>query len=89
MALTKEKKIEIRTNFGVHAEDTGSSSVQIVLLTEKINYLSEHLKLHKKDYPSRRGLLIFVAKRRKLLDYLKRYQPKEYSNIASKLKLRK
>ena len=83
------KKSEIIERFGVHSNDTGSSRVQIAILTEKINRLTEHLKVHKKDHHSRRGLLIMVSKRKKLLDYLKRKDEKEYLELIDTLSLRK
>lgn len=89
MALVKEKKKEIVKSFKVHDKDTGSPSVQIALLTERINSLSEHFKAHKKDHHSRHGLLRMVSIRRRLLDYLKRSDQKTYSDIIKKLDLRK
>ena len=89
MGLLKEKKTEIIENFKIHPKDTGSASVQIALLTEKINYLSEHLQAHKKDFHSRRGLLVMIGKRRRLLSYLKKSAPKKYEEILKKLNLRK
>jgi len=72
-----------------HEKDTGSSSVQIAQLTEKINQLTDHLKGHKKDFSGRRGLLKMVGKRRRLLDYLAKRKPKEYKLILEKLGLKK
>ncbi len=89
MALVKEKKKEIITDFKEHEKDTGSPSVQIALLTERINSLSGHFKKHKSDHHSRRGLLRMVSIRRRLLEYLKRKDTKEYQNIIKKLDLRK
>lgn len=89
MVLVKTKKQELIEGFKVHAKDTGSAEVQIALLTERINALSEHLKLHKKDFNSRRGLLQMVNQRRKLLNYLKKADPKKYEEILTKLNLRK
>ena len=89
MALVKEKKKEIIKNFKEHEKDTGSPSVQIALLTERINSLSEHFKAHKKDHHSRHGLLRMVSIRRRLLDYLKRSDQKAYQDIIKKLDLRK
>jgi len=89
LVLVKEKKKELIDNFKVHAKDTGSAEVQIALLTERINTLSEHFKLHKKDFISRRGLLQIVNQRRKLLNYLKKTDPKKYEEILTKLNLRK
>ena len=89
MGLIKEKKKEIIDLFKVHSIDTGSAEVQIALLTERINYLGEHFKLHKKDFHSRRGLLKLVGRRRRLLEYLKKKDTKEYEAILEKLHLRK
>ena len=73
----------------VHEKDTGSSEVQIALLSKRIAHLTEHLKTHRKDFHSRRGLLMMAAKRRKLLDYLKRKNLKSYQDIVEKLSLRR
>ena len=73
----------------MHANDTGSADVQITLLTQRINQLTEHFKAHVKDHSSRRGLLMLVARRRKLLDYLKRTASDRYKNVIEKLNLRK
>ncbi len=73
----------------LHEKDTGSSDVQIALLTERINYLTDHFKMHTKDNSSRRGLLQMVARRRSLLDYLKRTAPDRYKAIVEKLSLRR
>ncbi len=89
MVLVKEKKTEIIDNFKVHSKDTGSPTVQIALLTEKINYLTEHFKSHHKDFHSRRGLLVMIGKRRRLLAYLKKADPKKYEETLNKLNLRK
>ena len=89
MALGKEKKGTIIEKFGMHKGDTGSADVQIALLTSRINELAEHLKAHKKDHHSRRGLLRLVGKRRKLLDYLQRVDEKRYKSAIKKLELRK
>ena len=89
MALTREKKTEVIDNFKVHAKDTGSPVVQIAILTEKINYLSGHLKTFSKDFHSRRGLLMMIGKRRRLLSYLKKSDPKKYQVTIDKLDLRK
>lgn len=89
MALVKEKKKEIVTKFKEHEKDTGSPSVQIALLTERINSLSGHFKTHKRDHHSRHGLLRMVSVRRRLLEYLKRKDEKEYQDIIKKLDLRK
>ncbi len=89
MVLVKEKKTEIIDEFKVHARDTGSAEVQIAILTERINLLGEHFKLHKKDFNSRRGLLCLVGTRRKLLNYLKKKDFKKYEEVLGKLHLRK
>ena len=89
MVLVKERKTEIIDNFRVHSKDTGSSVVQIALLTEKINYLTDHFKVHKKDFHSRRGLLMMIGKRRRLLAYLKKTDPQKYQETIEKLNLRK
>jgi len=89
LTLVKEKKTEVIDNFRVHAKDTGSPSVQIALLSEKINYLTGHLKTHNKDFHSRRGLLMMIGKRRRLLSYLKKQDPQRYEETIKKLNLRK
>lgn len=89
MVLVKEKKKNIIDSFKLHTRDTGSADVQIALLTERINALSGHFKLHKKDHHSRRGLLSLVGRRRRLLIYLKNKEPKKYAEIIQKLNLRK
>ena len=88
MVLTKEKKQEIVKKYGKKSKDTGSSEVQLALLTERINSLVEHLKQNKKDNHSRRGLLILVSQRRKLLNYLQRDDNRKYSQLVSSLGLR-
>lgn len=85
-ATAKQKNIK---DFRLHERDTGSADVQIALLTQRINHLSEHLQQNKKDFGSRRGLLMMVGKRRRLLDYLHRTDPTRYQTITRKLKLRK
>ena len=82
-------EIKDMQGFQMHEKDTGSADVQIALLTQRINQLTDHLKSHLKDHSSRRGLLKMVAKRRKLLDYLKRTQAERYQSILEKLNLRK
>lgn len=89
MALFKDKKVKIIDTFKVHSRDTGSAEIQVALLTERINALSEHFKHHKKDHHSRRGLLILVGRRRRLLDYLKKKDIKKYEEVLEKLNLRK
>lgn len=89
MVLVKEKKTEIIDGFKTHAKDTGSPAVQVAILTERINYLSEHFKVYKKDFHSRRGLLVMIGKRRRLLAYLKSTNPGKYQETIEKLNLRK
>ena len=89
MALLKEKKTQIIKTSRLHDADTGSPEVQVALLTEKITKLSDHLKLHKKDNHSRRGLLQMVNKRRRLLAYLKRKDEDRYGQVVEKLDLSK
>ncbi len=89
MVLKKKDKENIIGEYKLHDKDTGSPEVQISLITERINYLSEHFKLHKKDHHSRRGLLKLVGSRRSLLDYLKKHNVARYRTIVEKLKLRK
>ena len=89
MPLTKERKQNIIEAFKVHNSDTGSPEVQVALLTERISYLTEHFKTHKKDHHSRRGLLKLVAQRRKLLDYLKTTDRQRYEKLIERLGLRK
>jgi small subunit ribosomal protein S15 len=89
MALVKEKKVQIIKTSRLHEADTGSPEVQVSLLSEKIAKLSEHLKLHKKDNHSRRGLLQMVNKRRRLLSYLKRKDEERYGSLVEKLELSK
>lgn len=89
MALLKEKKTQIIKTSRLHEADTGSPEVQVALLSEKITKLSDHLKLHKKDNHSRRGLLQMVNKRRRLLSYLKRKDEERYSSLIEKLDISK
>ncbi len=89
MSITKIKKKELQKNFSRHPRDNGSPEVQIAVLTERVNNLTEHLKLYKKDFSSKRGLLQLVARRRKLLDYLKRENVKKYQSIIKELGLRR
>lgn len=87
--MTKERKQEVIKSFARDEKDTGSSEVQIAILTERINELTEHLKVHKKDNHSRRGLLQMVGKRRSLLNYLAKTDLDKYREIVEKLNLRK
>jgi len=89
VVLTTEDKKEIIEKFKLHGKDTGSSEVQIALLSNRINYLTEHFKTHKKDHHSRRGLLKLVGQRRKLLNYLKRSDLTRYQQIIKELSIRK
>jgi len=89
MSITSEKKKEVIGSFRKHDSDTGSPEVQIALLTERINSLTEHFKVHSKDHHSRRGLLKVVGQRRSLLDYLKKKDIMRYRDIISKLGIRK
>ena len=89
MALTQERKNEIIAQYRTHEGDTGSPEVQIAILTEKINLLNEHLKTHKKDHHSRRGLMKMVGKRRNLLNYLRNKDVTRYRDLIQKLGLRR
>jgi small subunit ribosomal protein S15 len=88
-SLTKERKTEIITRFGDSAEDTGNTKVQIALLTARINDLTEHLRTHRKDHHSRRGLLMLVGKRRRLLNYMQRHDLDAYRELIGELGLRR
>ena len=87
--LNNERKTELIGNYRTHDTDTGSPEVQVALLSERINYLTEHFKTHVKDHHSRRGLLKLVGQRRRLLDYLKRKDAARYSELIKKLGIRK
>ena len=87
--LTNERKLQLITTYRTHENDTGSPEVQIAILTEKIQYLTEHLKVHKKDHHSRRGLLKMVGQRRGLLNYLMAKDIERYRAIIAKLGIRK
>ncbi|MDF2545890.1 MAG: rpsO [Anaerosolibacter sp.] len=89
MAMNKENKMTVINSYKVHENDTGSPEVQIALLTTRINELNEHLKVHKKDHHSRRGLLKMVGNRRNLLNYLKDKDIERYRTVIEKLGLRK
>jgi small subunit ribosomal protein S15 len=89
MVLEAEKKREIIDTYRTHETDTGSSEVQIALLTERIRYLTEHFKTHKKDHHSRRGLLKLVGQRRRLLNYLRDTDIERYRGLIARLGLRK
>jgi small subunit ribosomal protein S15 len=87
--LTKERKSEIATKYGRGSNDTGSAEVQVAILTASINMLTEHLKIHKKDHHSRRGLLLQVGQRRRLLNYLQGKDVERYRSLISDLGLRR
>ena len=87
--LTNERKTEVISSYRAHATDTGSPEVQVALLSERINYLTEHFKAHVKDHHSRRGLLQLVGQRRRLLDYLKGKDADRYSELIRRLGIRK
>ena len=89
MPLATETKKEVIENYKLSDKDTGSASVQVALLSERINSLMDHFNMHKKDHHSRRGLLMMVNKRRKLLDYLKIKDVSQYKQLISKLGIRK
>ncbi len=89
MSIDTAKKKGIIESFKIHDHDTGSPEVQIALLTERINYLTEHFKIHKKDHHSRRGLLKLVAQRKKLTSYLKTSDKNRYDKVIERLGLRK
>ncbi len=89
MAQTTENKSEVIETYRAHETDTGSSAVQVALLTQRINELTEHFKVHKKDHHGRRGLLKMVGKRRRLLDYVKRKDNDAYLELIQRLNLRK
>ncbi len=89
MSITAERKQELIGEFAVKAGDTGSPEVQVAILTERIKNLTEHLKTHKKDFHSRRGLLIMVGQRRRLLDYTKRKSQERYETLIKRLELRR
>lgn len=87
--ITQERKKEIAIELGGNVNNTGLSEVQISILSERIKYLTEHLKTHKKDHHSRRGLFILIGKRRRLLDYLKSTEINRYREVIAKLGIRK
>jgi small subunit ribosomal protein S15 len=87
--LTPDRKREVIGQFRTHEQDSGSAEVQIALLTERIKYLTEHFKVHKRDHHSRRGLLRMVGQRRRLLDYLKATKIERYRQVVKELGLRK
>ena len=89
MSITQERKVELIKEYGKNDKDSGSSSVQVAILTERIRNLTEHLNGHKKDFGSRRGLLAMVGQRRSLLDYIKAGDEKAYKSLIEKLGLRR
>ena len=89
MSIEKDKTVEIIKNFGTNENDSGSADVQVAILTERIKNLTEHLKVHKKDFGSRRGLLSMVGQRRNLLKYIKNKNEGRYTNLIKKLGLRR
>ena len=89
MTLTRDKKSEIIGSYKTHDGDTGSPEVQVAILSERINYLTEHFKTHAKDHHSRRGLLMLVGQRRRLLDYLKQKDTSRYAELIRRLGIRK
>ena len=89
MSITAGRKQELIKEFAVKKDDTGSPEVQVAILTERISNLTEHLKTHKKDFHSRRGLLMMVGQRRRLLDYVKTKQVKRYEDLIKRLDLRR
>ena len=89
MALTRESKSNLIENYRVHASDTGSPEVQVAVLTNRISYLTEHFRVHRKDHASRRGLLTMVNKRKRLLEYLRRHNANRYKQVIDRLGIRK
>ena len=89
MSISAERKTALIKDNATKANDTGSPEVQIAILTERINHLTEHLKVHKKDHHSRRGLLMLVGRRRRMLDYVKRKNEQRYQGIIEKLGIRR
>jgi small subunit ribosomal protein S15 len=87
--LARDQKADVIHRFRTHDADTGSPEVQIAILSERIGELTDHFKTHKKDHASRRGLLMMVSKRRRLLDYLKEYDTERYKSVIQKLGIRK
>lgn len=89
MSITTEEKQKVIGKYQINDKDTGSPNVQVALLTNRIKYLTDHFKIHKKDHHSRRGLLVLVSKRRKLLSYIRKRDYQMYLDIIGNLKLRK
>lgn len=88
MTISKERKAELTAQFGENAQDTGNSKVQVAILTERIRELTEHMKSHQKDFHTRRGLLMLVGKRRRLLSYIKKNDINEYRELIAQLGIR-
>ena len=89
MSITAERKTALINQYALKVGDTGSPEVQIAILSERIGQLTDHFKTHKKDHASRRGLLMMVSRRRRLLDYLKKYDSERYKTVIGKLGIRK
>jgi len=89
MPLARETKADLIARYRIKEKDTGSPEVQVALLSERIDYLNEHFSVHRKDHASRRGLLIMVGKRRRLLEYLKRVDAERYKRVIERLGIRK
>lgn len=89
MSITAEEKARVMKEYAISEGDTGSPEVQVAILTERVNYLTEHLKTHQKDHTSRRGLLKLVGQRRRLLDYLKKTEFSRYKELIERLGIRK
>ena len=89
MALSKDRKTELIGSYKTHESDTGSPEVQVAILSERITYLTDHFKTHAKDHHSRRGLLMLVGKRRRLLDYLRTKDAQRYADLIKRLNIRK
>jgi small subunit ribosomal protein S15 len=89
VALSKDRKTELIGSYRTHDSDTGSPEVQVAILSERISYLTEHFKAHAKDHHSRRGLLMLVGRRRRLLDYLKTKDAQRYADLIKRLNIRK
>lgn len=89
MSITAERKAEVIKKFAGNEKDSGSASVQVAILTERITNLTEHLKTHAKDFHSRRGLLVMVGKRRRLLDYIRKHNEESYKALIGELGIRR
>ena len=89
MSITVERKKELAIQFGGGEQNPGSSAVQIAIMSERIRNLTEHLKIHKKDFATRRGLLQLIGQRRRLLNYVHRIRPEEYTSLIKELELRR